>query len=620
MSLFSVCACSSCFSESRSPELAERPAAATGGPVGAGAAESTNAYVSALTGVRWTWPEGVTKTLKYALTQEGSIGWTTSQAAALGRAFDAFAAVADIRFERTTNVAEAHLRERMATLDPSIGGFSELPWNGKTQVETTYSTRYADFAEGNYDFLVLLHEIGHSLGLYHSFEPRGFPGTTGAWNSGPFDLSRSMFTVMAYVTGWAGATGGLAYHAATPMAFDIAALQHLYGKNTTTNAGDDVYGFAAANTARCIYDAGGTDTISYAGPNNVRISLIAATLDTSATGGGDVSYMLDRNGRMTGTAFTIANGVVIENASAGSGDDVLLGNAAANELKGNGGNDLIDGGAGDDTIAGEAGDDSMAGEIGNDSLAGGIGNDAYFWTRGHGDDTITEATAEGWDTLVLWGGVLPGDVTVTRVGADIRITVAAKDGVPGGSILLRNQTAGDWAGIEGIRFDDGTFWDWFKLRELGSTIRGTDNGETLTGSTLGGWVDEWIHAQGGNDVVVAGTGADQVFGEAGNDTLSGDAGDDVLVGGANDDVLSGGTGADTFVFLAGDGRDRITDFGLAEGDRIALSTAIAADFATVSARAVQSGADTVLKFDGGTEITLVNVQKSMLTAEHFGFF
>ena len=47
--------------------------------------------------------------------------------------------------------------------------------------------------------------------------------------------------------------------------------------------------------------------------------------------------------------FTIANGVVIENAVGGNGNDTLIGNSADNFLDGRAGDDRLDGGAGNDT-------------------------------------------------------------------------------------------------------------------------------------------------------------------------------------------------------------------------------------------------------------------------------
>ena len=74
-----------------------------------------------------------------------------------------------------------------------------------------------------------------------------------------------------------------------------------------------------------------------------------------------------------------------------------------------------------------------------------------------------------------------------------------------------------------------------------------------------------IQGTGQADVLTGTSKADHLEGLSGNDRLSGGNGNDVLSGGAGVDVLTGGKGADVFVFGA---NDRVTDFKLAEGDRI----------------------------------------------------
>ena len=68
-----------------------------------------------------------------------------------------------------------------------------------------------------------------------------------------------------------------------------------------------------------------------------------------------------------------------------------------------------------------------------------------------------------------------------------------------------------------------------------------------------------------------------VIGTTANNSQNGGSGDDILIGlGGNDnlngnggnDTLSGGLGADRFVFHAGNGFDRITDFARGQGDRL----------------------------------------------------
>lgn len=78
----------------------------------------------------------------------------------------------------------------------------------------------------------------------------------------------------------------------------------------------------------------------------------------------------------------------------------------------------------------------------------------------------------------------------------------------------------------------------------------------------------------GNDVFIGSANSDHLLAGQGNDTIRGFGGLDILVGYTGRDVLTGGAGPDRFVFLRGDGRDRITDFadsGAASDDQIAIT-------------------------------------------------
>jgi hypothetical protein len=90
-----------------------------------------------------------------------------------------------------------------------------------------------------------------------------------------------------------------------------------------------------------------------------------ALLKRSAEGiAGYPSTMKDLNG-----GFTIAAGVIIENASGGGGNDTITGNAANNTLEGREGNDQINGYLGADILIGGAGRDVFIYEHKDDSSA-----------------------------------------------------------------------------------------------------------------------------------------------------------------------------------------------------------------------------------------------------------
>ena len=69
----------------------------------------------------------------------------------------------------------------------------------------------------------------------------------------------------------------------------------------------------------------------------------------------------------------------------GRGDDVIYGEA---------GNDWIHGGRHDDLIDGGIGDDRLNGGAGTDILTGGAGSDVFEFRGQHGNDVITDFSAE----------------------------------------------------------------------------------------------------------------------------------------------------------------------------------------------------------------------------------
>ena len=302
---------------------------------------------------------------------------------------------------------------------------------------------------GGYAFLTLVHELGHGLGLAHPHDNGGgstiWPGVTDAFDSyGSNNLNQGIFTVMSYNDGWDQVQDPLGNGLTTygfvggPMAFDIAAIQYLYGANTSYHTGGDTYTLPDTNAPgtywTCIWDAGGVDQIVYGGTRNVIIDLTAATIDNSPTGGGIPSYASGIYG-----GFTIANGVVIENGLAGSGNDLLVGNSANNRLSGGSGNDTMSGAAGNDIIYGNQNDDLVYGNIGGDTVFGGQDIDRLYGGRdedliygnfqsdviygnfaidtmfgGQGDDTIYGG--QGDDLL---SGNLGNDALFGNIGADV---------------------------------------------------------------------------------------------------------------------------------------------------------------------------------------------------------
>lgn len=181
----------------------------------------------------------------------------------------------------------------------------------------------------HYGFNVILHEIGHALGLKHPFEGS---------STLPTGEDSYQYSLMSYTQG-----AGYGYtYPSTPMLYDIAAIQYLYGANMSYHASDDTYTFTSATPAiQTIWDAGGNDTFSVDGANyGCTISLQDGEFSNIRVDSGSAS--LSNN-------ISIAFGVTIENAVGGNGNDQITGNESDNFLCGGKGNDTLEGDTGLDT-------------------------------------------------------------------------------------------------------------------------------------------------------------------------------------------------------------------------------------------------------------------------------
>ncbi len=531
----------------------------------------TNPYIDVLVGSSWL-DEGGDSHITYFLDDSGSRAWTGGEAAAFGLAVQSWANVAGITFERVFTEDDADLSEGLYSTAAMIDfGFSDSTL-GAHEFPFWYGPSYGYFNSegainefgigysgapqpGSLQFETLVHELGHALGLNHphpdSASDPAFPGVTDAFDIGDNDLNQNVYTAMSYnELGWPF-TATLTGHAAGPMAFDIAAIQEMYGPNTTYQIGDSVYLLDGmiGTTAKwqCIWDAGGTDSIQYSGSSGVTIDLRAATLESAPGGGG---YLSSFNAILPFGGFTIANGVIIEKAYGGSGNDNLTGNSADNYLYGGDGADILDGGAGADEMRGGDGDDTYY----VDDAA-----DVIFDLDGHNtvNSSVSYLLVDGLGDLFLVGpdainGI--GNFSDNRlVGNDAANTLEGG----GGKDVLEG---GD--GIDTLIGGEGD--DTYVLSQFGDIAteaadEGTDTLQAFFGIDLVNFLNfENVVLTGLMGVSVYGNDEDNVL--TGNDaanTLEGKDGDDTLIGGGGIDSLIGGDGDDTFVLNADD--DNITD-------------------------------------------------------------
>jgi VCBS repeat-containing protein len=343
------------------------------------------------------------------------------------------------------------------------------------------------WAAGTQNYLTLLHELGHGLGLKHPHdggfnEAPGFPSNPVILEKVGEDTLVEFSTqsmVMAYNDLPNVVDINVDFAPTTPMRYDIAALQYLYGANVSYNAGNTVYTFdGAARYNQTIWDGNGNDSIVATGSRAVVINLTPGSwsqlgLPLTYSQRGESLQIVQAMPQYTDarTVF-IYDTVTIENASGGSGNDVLTGNSVSNRLDGGPGNDSMSGGAGADT------------------LIGGTGND--FLDGGSGDDTVQYEADSTSFTLALDRATGIYTITSSSFGVD-RLTGVEKvvfrntvwslaDTIPGGISTTTTVTVG--AAVNGV-IDFVGDTDWYRVSlQTGFAYQVALTGQTASGPAL----------------------------------------------------------------------------------------------------------------------------------------
>jgi len=375
--------------------------------------------------------------------------------AAVTTAFDYLSSLINVKFTQASSISDATIvfGENSQKKDGSAGYANPPNQSGLHQqylflandADTNDSTKNNGFATGTYGWQTLIHEVAHTMGLKHPFN-----GNAGGGGSPPPYLDKNdnhRYSIMSYTSaadskalatqvtttakGTSAAVNPTQINPATFMTYDIAALQYLYGANTSVTSTDAKLSSIQKLDFTDAYQGmetlwtpnGGVLNASQTSHQNI-IDLRGgaySSINYLGTGAAQVSQALTAGGitKSQDQNFYLNNFKSITNAAYTGNNNVAL--AYGSKIT------EAQGGSADDSFY-----------VGNYSskLVGGAGKDWVFLT-GTANDWVASNNAK----LEATGGQLNSDITLTNKTTKAAITVSGIERYAfysAGSFLTKN--------------------------------------------------------------------------------------------------------------------------------------------------------------------------------------
>jgi hypothetical protein len=469
----------------------------------------------------------------------------------------------------------------------------------------------------SYGLTTYIHEIGHALGLSHpGLYNAGSGGTINYSSSAVFAQDNRENTVMSYFGGYDPSTNSWAqdgtfanwYYPSTPMVYDVAAIQALYGTNTTTRSGDTTYGFNTTITGAdrnvydfalnthpiyTIWDGGGTNTLDGS------LSSANQTFDLRP---GNYSSLDGMNGNIG-----IAYGTYVNVAIGGSGNDTFFVN---------GQNDTIDGRAGTNTVV-------FTGARSNYSVVqDASGHIVVSDHRSGGDATVTTSNIQAYqftdqtytaNQLLITPKTVEafGVTRLDQVGSGFFLDDSTGSGPSlklGGSVVTLGQLGG-WAPIGAEKTATGY--------QVAFKMTGADQYAVWSTDANGNYITNALGAVSGSDPSLL--GLEKSFAQdLNNDGQIGvpNIPNAINVDSTGTDKFVASTGVDNFVFHASFGKDVISGFDVKQ-DGLWFDHTMFSSPADILNHATDVNGNVTIVLDANNSVTLQGVTKAQLTASDF---